>query len=131
MIRSDAEWERALTHEQYYVARMKGTERPFTGRYHDFRGDGIYRCACCGTDLFDSHTKFESDSGWPCFTTPIAPENIRTATDRSMYMTRTEILCARCDAHLGHVFNDGPPAGTRYCMNSASLRFVRRNAPRD
>jgi peptide-methionine (R)-S-oxide reductase len=132
VIRSDAEWERGLSHEQYYVARLRGTERPFTGRYHDFHGDGIYRCACCGTDLFDAHTKFGSDSGLPSFTTPIAPENIRAATDRSMYMTRTEVLCARCDAHLGHVFHDGPPpAGSRYCMNSASLHFVRRNAPRD
>lgn len=125
VVRTDEEWQKILSPEQFRVARKKGTEPAFTGKYHDYHGIGIYRCVCCGTDLFSSETKFESGTGWPSFSAPIDTHNVTRAPDYSYGMTRTEVLCARCDAHLGHVFDDGPPpTHQRYCMNSASLRFV-------
>jgi len=125
--KTDGEWKKILSKESYNIARQQGTELAFTGKYHDCHEDGIYQCVCCGTDLFDSKTKFESGTGWPSFWSPIANENINEHSDRSYGMVRTEALCARCNAHLGHVFNDGPqPTGLRYCMNSASLKLVKR-----
>jgi peptide-methionine (R)-S-oxide reductase len=123
--KSSEEWRRQLTPEQHRIARMKGTERPFTGAYHATKEPGVYHCVCCGQPLFDAATKFDSGTGWPSFFAPIDPDAVATETDRSLSMVRTEVLCSRCDAHLGHVFPDGPePTGQRYCMNSASLKLV-------
>jgi peptide-methionine (R)-S-oxide reductase len=126
VIKTDAEWKKLLSPEQFNVARRKGTERAFSGSYWDTKEKGIYQCVCCGNDLFRSDTKYDSGTGWPSFWDPIARENIRTEDDNSFFSRRTEVLCSRCDAHLGHVFDDGPkPTGLRYCMNSASLKFVK------
>ena len=127
VVKTDEEWKEILSPESYNVARKQGTELAFTGKYHDCHEDGIYQCVCCGTDLFDSNTKFDSGTGWPSFWEPIASENVKEHEDRSYGMIRKEVLCSRCDAHLGHVFDDGPkPTGLRYCMNSASLKLVKR-----
>ena len=125
--KTEEEWRKQLTPEQYHVARQKGTEPAFTGKYWDNHEDGTYRCACCGAELFDRANKFDSGTGWPSFYAAMEPKSVSEENDNSHGMRRVEALCAQCDAHLGHVFPDGPrPTGTRFCMNSASLDFKRK-----
>jgi len=129
VIKTDEEWRRLLTPQQFYVTRKKGTERAFTGEYHNSKDKGIYHCICCGNTLFSSEQKYDSGTGWPSFYAPVEPQAVSEHQDRSWFMTRTEVRCADCDAHLGHVFPDGPrPTGLRYCMNGHAMRFEKETA---
>ena len=130
VVKTDAQWREMLTPEQFHVCREKATERPFTGKYDGCKDSGIYACVCCGSLLFDSTAKFDSGTGWPSFHSPVTPDAVIEEEDTSLFMRRTEAMCARCNSHLGHIFPDGPaPPGLRYCLNSASLILKRKDSP--